>query len=295
MITIKKIPVLLFLLLSFPFFGQELVRIDTLKGKFQLNENRTSDFLTTALVPNNDQMVDLFKLNRIALKNRADLSLDFDLIDLESGYFYEPVQVKIRDSRLNLIPLDAKDLTGDLDIIKNNSKKEFNVTLQDAMENTLFYGYQYELEIICSLKGKGIKCGEENKPKFSLSFKDRWPYYATAAGGGILLILGNNYNTKSTNSYDNYSQKWKEGKSKEVAQPFFKDAKSRKNTRNAFLISGATFVSLSLGGLIYRYFFKHRPKVKTYNKYCGKKGSIPKKLDLGWINTSNGSGFVITF
>ena len=76
------------------------------------------------------------------------------------------------------------------------------------------------------------------------------------------------FNNKSNQHYSQYVQAWELESLGDAAQQHLNEAVRIDKVRTNLLRVGLVLVTGSLAGLAYRFFFKHKPKVRKFKKYC---------------------------
>jgi len=257
----------IFISLSLNLSGQiyKDIRIDTITSTFRINPSNQEIYTYPPSFDSAQGANPLFQKIALNLENYADLSFRYQLITLEENFRYEPIKLIIfANNRPVIIPNINKR-----QVPESLSKNHYgSFIIKDAMEHSLLYEEDYELMVIGRLKGiqNEISC-MNGKPKFSLKFKDKWPYYTAAAVGTPLLLYGI-FSKESDNNYSNYKVAWQEGESGDAALRHLDNANRTETWRVNLLRAGSVLVISSIGGLAYRYFVKHKPKVRKYKKYC---------------------------
>lgn len=302
--TIIMTRLLLLLLCAYPFLflmaqseevtnQSDLIRLETISTLITLTEGKGLEFIQEPQT-NNPNLIELLVIPKedIRLKEQTDLAIRYTLKPLEKGLSYQ-MDFSLFDKNGQPIPFVRANSKGDYGRIEENPDRiNYEFIQQDILENGVYYGQTYRLEINCQLRGLGLNC-QASRPKFDWSFQKRRIYYIPAAAGLTATIIGlvnkNNYLT----DYDNYLQLWENGNSKVEAQAAFDLATTKKDRNTNLAYIGAGIAVVSGLTLLTRYLKNHVPKVRTYEKYC-KKRPAPK-VGFNLIPAKEGIGLALQF
>ena len=272
------------------------VRSETITSVFQLKEKEGIQFLQN-LQTTNQTLTEVIWLTSedIHLKEGTDLAIHYQLQTIEKPLEYD-IAFRLFDENGRPITLPIWRKKGDVGIL-NSNKKHYEFILQDILEEGLYYGKTYRLEIQCQLRGIGLKCTDP-RPKFDWSIQKRWHYYTPIGIGTMMAIIGGINRESYKPDYARYLDQWNSGSAKGVAQPFY-DTAVKKQDRNANLIYIGTGIAVASGlGLLINYWRNHLPKLRTYDKYCKPKtpATIKKqKIGLELLPSREGVGLALQF
>ena len=195
----------------------------------------------------------------------ADLQLAYELGATEKGFNYISSVLLLNQAGRVITPLPFK-AKGNLGSLPEGTVGLRSMTWLDALEDVLLFGQKYQLVLSTELWGN-VDCADV-RPAFTLS--QQLPHLGIAAGGLILTGIGQIQKRKKNDAYNTYKNYHANGESKELAQPFFVQAKDYE--KNARLYTYAGWAVLSLDAAVYLYrTLNTKTRQKQYDKYCGNK------------------------
>jgi hypothetical protein len=272
----KNITILFFGLFPVLLCAQKKALIYTQRDTIQFEVVERSSKLTLLFNPEQTKHGDFTTSYFMAITDLrledADLQLAYELGATEKGFNYISSVLLLNQAGRVITPLPFK-AKGDLGSLPEGTAGLRSMTWLDALEDVLLFGQKFQLVLSIELWGN-VDCADV-RPAFTLS--QQLPHLGIAAGGLILTGIGQFQKSKKIEAYNTYKSYHTNGESKELAQPFFEQAKNYEKDARLYTYAGWAILSLDAAVYLYRA-LNTKAKQKQYDKYCGK-DSFSLRLD----------------
>jgi len=134
---------------------------------------------------------------------------------------------------------------------------------EDVTPDLLEVGAVYNLTVRRSLMG-AVNC-DEVRPAFT-TYKQLVHYAAGVVGLGLVGI-GQAYNTQKKNEYDTYQNLWREGISRELAQPYYENAQDKDELARICTYTGLAILGIDAAWYGLRW-MKIKNRQQIYDEFC---------------------------
>lgn len=271
---------ILFILISsfFPFllFAQKKNLIKTIRDTIRFEVVEESGRLALRFNPDQTKHGDFspgafMAITGLRLED-ADLRLTYELGSTEKGFNYISSVLLLNHTGQSITPLPFK-ARGDLGALPEGSVGLRSLNWLDALEDVLIFGQKYQLVLNTELWGN-VDCADV-RPAFTLS--QQLPHLGIAAGGLILTGIGQFQVKRKNDAYRTYKNYHANGRAKELADPFFDQAKTYEKDAQLYTYAGWAVLSLDAAVYLYRA-LNTKARQRQYDKYCGNK-SFSLRLD----------------